>query len=84
MKKIHLNKWKHKTSLYLMLFCLSLPLALTPLSVSATEKETESEQTAPTSQKDASNRSDFLNGTPLTKRAAFEPNRRKTWSGIAE
>ena len=54
MKKIHLNKWKHKTSLYLMLFCLSLPLALTPLSVSATEKETESEQTAPTSQKDAS------------------------------
>jgi len=54
MKKIHLNKWKHKSSLYLMLFCLSLPLALTPLSVSATETETESEQTAPTSQKDAS------------------------------
>ncbi|XOW23161.1 hypothetical protein QK911_12930 [Lactococcus lactis] len=54
MKKIHLNKWKHKSSLYLMLFCLSLPLALTPLSVSATETETETEQTAPTSQKDAS------------------------------
>lgn len=51
-KKIHLNKWKHKSSLYLMLFCLSLPLALTPLSVSAAE--TESEQTVPASQEDAS------------------------------
>ncbi len=52
MKKIHLNKWKHKTSLYLMLFCLSFTIGLNALSVSATEKETESEQTAPTSQKE--------------------------------